>query len=65
MFKKNKGFTTVEAVSAFGIWVMITMLLIPMLHQLSLQREASEKEEETYRILEEKSPLHADRTVPG
>ena len=48
MFKKNKGFTTVEAVSAFGIWVMITMLLIPMLHQLSLQREASEKEEEAY-----------------
>ncbi|MFN2745352.1 competence type IV pilus minor pilin ComGE [Bacillus sp. z60-18] len=54
MFKRNKGFTTLEAVSAFSIWTMITVSFIPMFHQIALHRDMIEKEEEAYRILDEK-----------
>ncbi|MEC1261155.1 competence type IV pilus minor pilin ComGE [Bacillus swezeyi] len=53
MFKRNKGFTTIETVSALGIWTMITVLFIPMFHQLALKNEMARKEEEAYRLLDE------------
>ncbi|MDA7026960.1 competence type IV pilus minor pilin ComGE [Bacillus sp. CLL-7-23] len=54
MFKKNSGFTTIETVSAFSIWLMITILFVPMFHQFTLKEEMTRKEVEAYRILDEK-----------
>ncbi|MBU8788314.1 MULTISPECIES: competence type IV pilus minor pilin ComGE [Bacillus] len=54
MFKKNRGFMTIETVSAFSIWVMIAALMIPVYHQLELKAEMAKKEEAGYRILDEK-----------
>ncbi|EME74849.1 competence type IV pilus minor pilin ComGE [Bacillus sonorensis] len=54
MFKKNRGFMTLETVSAFSIWMMIAAFLIPAYHQLELKADMMGKEEEAYRILDEK-----------
>ncbi|MGG3574786.1 competence type IV pilus minor pilin ComGE [Bacillus gobiensis] len=52
MFKKsNKGFSTIETVSAFSIWVMMTCLLLPFLHQITMQREVNQQKEQSYHLL--------------
>lgn len=49
--KLNEGFSTMETVSAFSVWVMITVLLLPFLHQITLQREANKLMEQSYHVL--------------
>jgi competence protein ComGE len=50
--KSNKGFSTIDTVSAFSVWVMMTVVLLPLLHQITLQREVNKKMEQSYHVLQ-------------
>lgn len=41
----------IETMSAFSVWVMMAVLLLPLLHQIKVQREETKRLEESYHLL--------------
>ncbi|MGK9428476.1 competence type IV pilus minor pilin ComGE [Bacillus atrophaeus] len=53
MWKENKGFSTIETVSALSTWVLITVMILPMWARLISDEKETAIQETGYQLLHE------------